>query len=331
MQYRALGRTGIDISAISFGAGPVSGLMTGGESDRQRAVVESALEAGINWFDTAATYGGGRSEASLGQALAELGAASRVHLATKVRLLGDDLQDIKRAVQSSVTDSLKRLRVERITLLQLHNSITSKRDEEPTSLAPQDVLGSGGLLEAFEKLKAAGIVEHIGLTGIGQPAALSEVIRSGAFETMQVPYHLLNPSAGQPVASSFAETDYGNVIADCAEQRMGVLAIRVFAAGALLGNTPSAHTLKTLFFPLELYNRDLSRATVLSQYLGGWDELRNTAFRFVLSHPHIASALIGLGDPSHVAAAVKSMERGRLTAEESTSIERQIAESVDDS
>ena len=60
------------------------------------------------------------------------------------------------------------LRLPSVTLLQLHNSITARRGDEPTSLAPQDVLGRRGVLEAFQKLRAEGLVRHLGLTAIGQ-------------------------------------------------------------------------------------------------------------------------------------------------------------------
>src|SRR4029079_2128414 len=102
----------------------------------------------------------------------------------------------------------------------------------------------------------AGLVRFVGLTGTGQPDAMREVVRSGEFDTLQVPYHLLNPSAGRDVPTDFGEMHYGNIIADCAEQRMGAFAIRVFAGGALVDRPPSAHTLKTPFFPLPLYERD---------------------------------------------------------------------------
>ena len=157
--------------------------------------------------------------------------------------------------------------MKQVALLQLHNSITSLRGEEPTSVTPSDVLGKGGVLEAFRELQAEGSVQHIGLTGIGQAASLREVVTSGAFETMQVPYNLLNPSAGHLVPAGFTETNYGNIIADCGAQAMGVFAIRVFAGGALLGNPPSTHTLKTPFFPLALYERDRVRADSLTALL----------------------------------------------------------------
>ena len=59
MEFRALGRTGIEVSAIAFGAGPIPGLMTSQDRQRQRETLACALEAGVNWIDTAATYGAG--------------------------------------------------------------------------------------------------------------------------------------------------------------------------------------------------------------------------------------------------------------------------------
>ena len=86
MIYRKLGRTGLKVSAVAFGAGPVSGLMTGTDFAAQLATVHRALAAGINWFDTAPGYGNGASETNLGRVLAELDATTSVHVATKVRV-----------------------------------------------------------------------------------------------------------------------------------------------------------------------------------------------------------------------------------------------------
>ena len=307
MDYRDLGRTGIQISVLSFGAGPISTLMVGDDRARQVKVVAHAVERGINWFDTAATYGGGQSETNLGRALEELGASGRVHVATKVRLSVEDLSDIRRAVRRSFADSLKRLRLPRVTLLQLHNSITQRRGDEPTSITPSEVLSAQGVAETFNDLRAEGLVSHVGLTGIGNPAALAEVVNSGSFETMQTPFHLLNPSAGHRMAEDFGETNYGNIIANCAQVGMGVLAIRVLAGGALAGNPPSPHTLKTPFFPLDLFERDRRRATHLCEALGLRQPLPQAAIRFALAHPHISSALIGFGEAWQVDQALEAM------------------------
>lgn len=308
MEHRTLGKTGIQVSALSFGCGPISTLLVGDDKARQRAVIERAIECGINWFDTAATYGSGQSECNLGRVLEELNTASRVHVATKVRLIGDDLGDIRGAVRRSVEESLVRLRLPRVTLVQLHNSITRRRGDEPTSVTPADVLGPDGIAKAFEELLTEGLAQHIGLTGIGQPGALAEVVHSGRFETMQVPYHLLNPSAGRDAPDDFAETNFGNIIAECGRQQMGVLAIRVLAGGALAGNHPSPHTFKTPFFPLSLYERDKQRAARLREMLGPERSVPQEAIRFALAHPQIHSAIIGFGDLWQIEEAVGTFQ-----------------------
>ena len=310
MQYRVLGKTGISISAISFGAGPISQLLVGDDADHQRVVIGHAIERGINWFDTAATYGAGKSEQNLGRVLNELNAAQRMHIATKVRLMPDDLGDIAGAIRRSVETSLQRLRLPRVTLLQLHNSITAERGEEPTSITPHDVLGPRGVAEMLETLRGEGLALHLGLTGLGQPAALREVVGSGRFETMQVPYHLLNPTAGWEFRGRGLETNYGNIIGDAARQGMGVLAIRVFAGGALVGNPPSPHTLKTPFFPLALYQRDGQRAEHVKRILGPGVPVTQAAIRFALAHPFVHSALIGLGGVDEIDEALQALDEG---------------------
>lgn len=306
MLYRHLGKTGLSVSRLAFGAGPISTLMVGDDIDRQRAVIAHALALGINWFDTAATYGNGNSEANLGRVLQELDAVATVHVATKVRVMPDDLSDIPGAMRRSLEGSLRRLRLPRVTLLQLHNSITARRGDEPTSVTPGDVL-DGGVAQVFDELRRDGLVLHLGLTGIGQPAAMAEVISSGIFETIQVPYHLLNPSAGRVMPGNFAETNYGNIIAACARGNLGVLAIRVLAGGALAGNPPSPHTLKTPFFPLPLYERDRKQAEQLREMLGTSRCLSQEAIRFALSHPQIDSAIIGFASVSEIDAATSAL------------------------
>lgn len=301
MQYRTLGRTGIKVSAISFGAGPVSGLMTGADANAQRETVSAAIDAGINWFDTAPGYGAGSSETNLGRVLSELKPSQPIHIATKVRVPLDSTEPISDIIRRSVDESLQRLRVPSVTLLQLHNGITAEQGDEAASITPTDILSRGGVAETFARLRDEGLIRHLGLTGTGQPAAMKEVIRSGRFDTVQTPYNALNPSAGATSSVEPNDTDYGNIVTDCAEQRMGVFAIRVFAAGALLGQAPSAHTLKTPYFPLDLYQRDAARAEQLRAELRDGESLTEFALRFALSHSAVSSAIIGFGSPSHVA------------------------------
>jgi aryl-alcohol dehydrogenase-like predicted oxidoreductase len=292
MLYRTLGKTALKVSALSFGAGPVSGWLKL-PAREQCDVVAAAVAHGINWFDTAATYGDGLSEQSLGAALNGLDSPLPCHLGTKVRIMPDQLDHVAGAIQRSVEASLRRLQCETVTLLQLHNSVTHQRGDEPTSLCLGDVLDPGGVLETMDRLRQAGKVQHLGLTGIGQAAVLRQLLETDAWSTMQIPFHLLNPSAGYLMPVDFPETNYGGLLNDCGRRGVGTFAIRVFAAGALAGRPPSEHTQRTPFFPLALYQRDQARAARAGSWLESPATLPAAALRFALDHPAVSSALIG--------------------------------------
>ena len=96
---------------------------------------------------------------------------------------------------------------------------------------------------------------------------------------------------------------------------MGVFAIRVFAGGALLGQAPSAHTLKTPYFPLALYEEDRRRAAALEAALGPGMSVKELALRFALSGPAPHVALVGLAAASQVDDAAELAGRGPLPPE----------------
>ena len=326
VRYRLLGSTGISVSEISFGAGPVSALLTEGSFEDRLSVVSRAVKLGINWFDTAAGYGAGKSEANLGEGLPRVDRSEPIHVATKVRLLIEHETDLRQLVVDSFRSSLQRLRIPRVTLLQLHNSVTPRRGDEPTSMTPEDVLGPRGVLAAMEDLRAEGLVEHFGLTGIGDPEALRQVMQSRRFATIQAPVHLLNPSALLKTPWGFAEPDYGGFLQDAKQLGLGIFAIRVFAAGALLCEPPSAHTFRTPFFPLPLYERDSARAASLCETLGSVQALRELALRYVLSQPEVDSAILGLGRVEHVDEAIRVSRLERLSSSETEQIAKILSE-----
>jgi aryl-alcohol dehydrogenase-like predicted oxidoreductase len=299
VHYRTLGRTGLEVSAIALGAGPVPALMTGADTDMQREVLARALAVGINWIDTAPGYGEGRSEASLGRALADLSARERFHIATKVRLTPADLGDVEATVRRSLRESFGRLGLPAVTLLQLHNGITRQRGTIAAGLTPDDVLRQGGVADAFARVRADGLVRFVGLTGTGEPAALGTAIDSGRFDTVQIPHHVLAPA------------DAG-ILGRCRAQGMGVFAIRVFAGGALLGHAPSAHTLKTPYFPLALYETDRRRAAELEAELGVGMSLKEVAVRYALSGEVRQIALVGLASATQVDEVAALADRGAL-------------------
>src|SRR2546425_12363409 len=126
MHYRKLGKTGLQVSALGFGTGAIGGLFVRGDRAEQQRAVARALEAGITYFDTAPSYGDGRSEENLGHALRALDAWDRVVVGTKVRLHPSDLDDPQAAILRSIEGSLRRLGRSTVDLLQLHNPIVGK-------------------------------------------------------------------------------------------------------------------------------------------------------------------------------------------------------------
>ena len=312
MIYRTLGKSGIQVSIVSFGAGPVSGLMVGSDYHAQCQTVQRALDAGIKWFDTAATYGNGDSETSLGAALQACHAPQEFHVATKVRLLPEQLNDIAGAVRLSFQESLRRLHVDRVTLLQLHNSVTRKRGDLPTSLTVQDVLGPGGVTRAFEALRIEGLVDHFGFTGLGDMQSLSELVRTGVFTSAQIPLSVLTPGSGADRSAGSVDVDYELVVDECASRGIATIAIRVFAGGALSGQGPSPHTFRTKFFTLDLFERDRLRARELEKLLPPENSLADTTVRYVLGRSGVATALIGFSNPRQIDTAIQSAEHGDL-------------------
>ena len=176
------------------------------------------------------------------------------------------------------------------------------------------MLDSGGILDALKRVQVEGKADFLGLTGTGAAEQMRAVVNTREFDTIQVPFNLINPSAGRPVANDFVEQNYGNILEDCRSAGMGCFAIRVFAGGALLQQPPSDHTLKTPYFPLDLYCRDLERAARLENGvsgagLHGGATLLQQSIEVALSHPAIHSAIIGFGAPEHVVDAVRALNR----------------------
>jgi aryl-alcohol dehydrogenase-like predicted oxidoreductase len=273
--------------------------MTGTDTQQQLEVLRAAIHSGINWVDTAAGYGNGTSEKAVGAALRQLDPQQQIQVATKVRIHRSSGASIRQQITAGITASLSRLQRSHITLLQLHNAITEQPDQEPFSLTPDEVLGPQGVAAAFNELRQSGIITCCGLTGTGQPAALRKVLESEQFETLQIPFNRLNPSAGMPMAPDTVPTDYGNLLADCQRLDIGAFAIRVLAGGAVAGNPPSAHTLTTPFFPLDLYQHDLQKAQSLAAAEPASHAVTE-AIRFVLQHPAVCSAIIGFAQPHEV-------------------------------
>jgi len=316
MEYRPLGRTGLQVSEMGFGCGNVGGLMIRGKpEDRVRAVAR-AVELGINYFDTAAMYGAGQSEINLGQVLKEL--KPDVYVGTKVRLTADELDDLRGSVVRSVEDSLARLDRDYVDLIQLHNNVARERGPNGRSASVEDVVGE--VLEAFQSLQASGKVRYYGLTGVGETVALHQVIDSGSLFTVQTPFNLLNPSAGREVPGNFTHQDYGRIIDRAADRHMGVLVIRVLAAGALSGTMERDPIAAPSVSPIGTsgtYEEDVKRAASFSYLVenGYVENLVEGSLRFALSSSGVSTVLVGLASLEQLEAAARYISRGPLPPE----------------
>ena len=164
MELRLFGRTGLQLSVLGFGCGAVGGLMVRGDPLDQERTIARAIDAGVNYFDTAVQYGNGESEKNLGRVLQRL-KPSNVTVGTKVRLPSRDFGGITDAVARSLEGSLARLRLDRVDIFHLHNAITETGGGE--ALSVRQVLGD--VVPAFERLRQQGKMRFLGLTAIGAP------------------------------------------------------------------------------------------------------------------------------------------------------------------
>ena len=271
MQYAVLGRTGLRVSRAGFGGGGIGqvwGPTTEAESVR---AVHRALDREINFFDVAPRYGDGKAEEVLGAAL-----ENRRHeavVATKVRLIADEMGDVAGAVLGSVDASLRRLSMDSVELLTLHNRLTPQRGDLPDSLSPEDVLGP--VLDAFRQVQRSGKTRFIGLSGFESPAAsVRRLMESGEYDTILAYYNLLNWTAQEPALPGMAVSDNGQIIPLAKSLGMGVIGIRSHAAGALVQTVdrtvPEGTPLegdvsrsRTLDFLLEGQIRTLSQAAMV--------------------------------------------------------------------
>jgi aryl-alcohol dehydrogenase-like predicted oxidoreductase len=305
----------LTVSALGFGCGAVGGLMVGGDPAEQRQAVSRALDAGITYFDTAAAYGNGLSEEHLGQVMRDLGAWSRVVVGTKFRLNREDFASPAAAIRASLEASLKRLGRDDVDVLHLHNPIA-------LTAGPQSMDMGTALHEVAQALRdivAAGLAAHVGFTGLGDTAALREVVLAAPFETVQAYFNMLNPSAGF-TGHTGGQQDFEGLIDSAARAGRGVIVIRVLAAGAaaaVSGRAPNAGDPGGNLVSGASYTTDLERAEHFSALAreAGLEGPVELAIRFGLSKPGVATVLVGYSNLGHLEDAIRFAERGPLNPE----------------
>jgi aryl-alcohol dehydrogenase-like predicted oxidoreductase len=203
MEHRRLGRLGSENSVLIFGG---AALAEATEEDSDAAIAQ-ALDAGVDHFDTAADYGD--SELKYGRWMPEI--RDRIFLSTKTGLREKD------AAKRQIQDSLERLRVDNVDLLQLH----SVGDIEDLDRAT----GPGGSLEAAIEAKEEGLIGAIGITGHGNdaPATHLEALRRYPFETVLTPWnYILSTDEGY-------RADYEALVEEVRRQDAGLMIIKTIS------------------------------------------------------------------------------------------------------
>jgi len=312
METRAFGRTGMRLSLLGFGCGAVGGLMVRGDPADQERTIARAIGAGVNYFDTAVQYGNGESEKNLGRVLQRLKPAN-VAVGTKVRLRSGDFGDIANAVAKSLEGSLARLQLDRVDIFHLHNVITGTGGGE--ALSVRQVLGE--VVPTFQRLRQQGKIRFLGFTAVGDTAALHQVTDARVFDSAQVVYNMLNPSAADGLPANYPAQDYGRLFDHARAAGVGVVGIRVLAGGALSGSNerhPIASPPPEPIGTALRYDADVVRARGLMPLVkeGFATSLTEAATRFALSHPAMGTILVGLATPQQFEDALAAVEKGPL-------------------
>jgi len=196
------GRTDLEVTRIALGGFPFAAANRARGWDpftpegRAAAIrtIHAALDAGINYIDTAPSYGDGNSESIVGEAVA--GRSPRPILATKVGYRDLSPED----VTASVAASLRRLRTDVIDVIQFHGGMYTQQDV--------DHVVNGGLLDALESLREKGLVRFIGFTA-EEPWTARPLIATGRFAVVQIRYNLIYQAAALHALDEARDADMG--------------------------------------------------------------------------------------------------------------------------
>jgi aryl-alcohol dehydrogenase-like predicted oxidoreductase len=236
-----------------------------------------------------------------------------VVVGTKVRLPPGEFGRIADAVTTSLEGSLARLGLDRVDIFHLHNPITEIGGGP--ALSVRQVLDD--VVPAFERLRAQGKIRFLGMTAVGDTAALQQVIDARAFDSAQVVYNMLNPSAAEALPKNYPAQDYGRLFDSTRAAGVGVVGIRVLAGGALSGSAerhPIAGPAPEPIGSAMSYDADVDRARRLMPLVeeGFATSLTEAATRFALSHPAMGTILVGMATPQQFEDALAAVQKGPL-------------------
>jgi len=290
MQYRTLGRTGVQVSSLVLGAMNF-GAIGRTTQDEATAIVDAALEGGINLIDTADRYGSGESEEMVGKAIA--GRRDDIVLATKANMpMGEERNhqgSSRRWLVIALDDSLNRLGVDHVDLYQIHRWDPRTSDEET--------------LAALTDLQRAGKIRYFGSSTF--PAYRIVQAQWAARDN-----HLSRYVTEQPSYSILQRGVETHVLPVTQEYRLGVLAWSPLASGWLSGAVRAGREITTSRSTLIPERFDITipanraRLDAVEKLAKVADQAGLTmiqlALGFVTAHPAVTSAIIGPRTPEHL-------------------------------
>lgn len=312
IKQRRFGRTGLQVPEVTYGGGWVGGLLITAEQATAFATLDKALAAGIDWIDTAAAYGDGVSETVIGAWLKTLGETPRPRISTKFNIdwvAGDFRGQVRRSLEAS----LERLGLDKVELAILHNRVVNRQPvaRGPRELLPHDVLEPGGVADILDELKGEGLIDHLGMTGLGEPPALAMVVDSGRFDVAQIYYNALNPSAFVELPDEWNSTHFGGLGQRCVARDMGIMGVRIFAAGHLA--TDQRHGREIPITENAENTAEETRVRAMQAVVGDVDGSRaQTALRFGLGCEALSTIVVGIGAPEHLDEVLGAAQMGPL-------------------
>ncbi len=279
MEYRTLGKTGIQVSALSFGASSLGGVFRNVNESEGIRTVHTAIDLGMNLIDVSPYYGLTKAETVLGKALREI-PRDRYYLATKVGRFGAEEFDFSaRRVAVSIDESLARLAVEYLDVIQCHDIEFGSLDQVVNETIPQ-----------LRRLQRQGKARYIGVTGLPLKIFRHVLDRTDLDTILSYCHYGLN------------DTTLENLIPYLKEKQVGIISASPLSMGLLSNRgAPSWHPA-----PDEIRTACADAAAFCR---GQGEDIAQLALQFSVSNPDVATTLVGTASPENLQKNVRWLEK----------------------
>jgi aryl-alcohol dehydrogenase-like predicted oxidoreductase len=285
LNYRTLGKTGLSVSEIGYGAwGIGKSMWIGASDDESIKALNRSIELGLNFIDTAYVYGDGHSEKLVGQVVREH--SDKIYVATKI-----PPKNFQWPAQTGVPaeEAFPADHVIKCTEQSLSNLGLDTIDVQQFHVWSDEWVGQGDWMEGIRKLKEQGKIRHFGVSiNDNQPANAIKLIETGLVDTVQVIYNI------------FEQSPEDELLAACQKHNIGVIVRVALDEGGLTGTiTPDskfeAGDFREGYFKGDRKQEVYDRINRITSDLGiANDQMAETALRYVLSHPAVSTVIPGM-------------------------------------